>query len=77
MSTYQSKPGILKNHEKEFVKTYQTYDGNGNIAYIYEAHVDTPNGGECMVVRTAYDGNNRPIYSKEYSSTWDSSWESF
>jgi hypothetical protein len=72
-----SKPTMIKSQEREFTKTYSVYDVNGDLADFYIAHVNTPNNGECLYVRTTYDVNHRPVYAKEMTASWLTAWETF
>lgn len=72
-----SKPTMIKSQEREFTKTYSVYDLNGDLSYFYIAHVNTPNNGECLLVRTSYDINHRPVFAKELEGVWLTAWETF
>lgn len=70
--------GHLKTQAHELVKQHIEYDGSNRMEYIYTVHADAPHGTPCSVVRYSYSGlSSRVVYMKEYTGTWDSSWELF
>jgi hypothetical protein len=70
--------GHLKTQAAELVKQSITYDLSSRPEYIYTVRADAAHGTPCSVVRYAYVGaSSRVSYMKEYTSTWDSSWELF
>lgn len=70
--------GHLITQAHELVKQYITYDASQRTEYVYTAHATALNGAPCSVVRYGYSGTtNRVIFMKEYTSTWDTSWETF
>lgn len=73
-----SDTGHLKTQEHELVKQYIEYDGSARVEYVYTVRADAVDNTPCSVVRYAYDGTtSRVIYMKEYTATWDISWEQF
>jgi hypothetical protein len=70
--------GHLKTQAHELVKQHIEYDGNNRMEYIYTVRADADHGTPCSVVRYSYSGlTSRVLYMKEYTGTWDSSWELF
>ena len=71
-----AKSEMLTSHAKELVKQYITYDGFNRMEKVYIAHVNTPDGGICLITQYVYDGvTTRIIKSKEYPGTWLASYE--
>ncbi len=67
---------FVKTHLNEAIKTYMAYDGSSRLEYIYVAGIDTANGEACMGTQYTYSGtSSRVVKSKEFKSTWNSSWD--
>ena len=78
MATPTTKTELLKTHQNELTKTYNVYDVNGRVEYVYTASDDAPNGGSCLVTRFSYDGlTTRIVFAREYYGTWNSAWDLF
>lgn len=73
-----SDTGHLKTQAHELVKQHIEFDGNSRVEYVYTARSDASNGTPCSVVRYSYDGiSSRIVFMKEYTSTWDATWDLF
>jgi len=69
---------LLKTQLNELSKMYITYDASNRPEYVYTCGVNTLDGKPCTVVRYSYDGvSTRVVYMKEYTSTWQTAWETF
>jgi hypothetical protein len=70
--------GHLKTQAHELVKQHVEYDANNRAEYVYTVRNDAPHGTPCSVVRYSFDGlSARVVFMKEYTSTWDSTWDLF
>jgi hypothetical protein len=70
--------GHLKTQANELVKQHVEYDVQNRAEYVYTVRNDATHGTPCSVVRYAFDGiSSRVVFMKEYTSTWDSSWDLF
>ena len=69
---------LLKNHLNEYVKTHIEFDVGGRIEYVYTAHTDTKDQGDCICTRYAYVGTTSVVvYMREYPALWLAAWELF
>jgi hypothetical protein len=76
--TPTTKTELLKTHQAELTKSYNSYDVNGRLEYVYTASNTAKHGDPCVVTRMAYVGlSTNAAYIHEDYSTWDSSWELF
>lgn len=67
---------FVVSHLKEAIKSYYAYDGSNRLEYAYTAHPDAEHGDACLGTQYAYDGaTDRVQKSKEFLTTWDSSWD--
>jgi len=68
----QEKSALLKTHLKEYVKQYVVYDGQDRIAQVYEAAVDTPDQGPCVLTEYEYrtPTSTQILKRKESTSVW-------
>ena len=74
--TEADKTGHVKTMLRELYKTYITYDVESRPEYVYQAPTDADHGTPCMITRYTYVGTTRFVQkSKEYSGTWDSSYD--
>jgi len=70
--------GHLKTQAHELVKQHIEYDGQKRMEYVYTVRADAEDGTPCSVVRYSYVGlSARVQYMKEYTGTWDGSWDLF
>lgn len=73
-----SDTGHLKTQAHELVKQHIEYDGSNRVEYVYTVHSDGVDGTPCSVVRYAYVGiSTLVVFMKEYTGTWDGSWDLF
>lgn len=67
---------FISSHIKEAVKAHYEYDGSNRLEYAYTAYPNAAHGEKCLATQYQYDGaSDRVSGSKEYLSTWDSSWD--
>lgn len=70
--------GHLKTQAHELVKQHIDYDGSGRVEYVYTVRADAVDNTPCSVVRYAYDGaTSNIVFMKEYTDTWDITWDLF
>lgn len=70
--------GHLKTQAAELVKQHIEYDGSSRVEYVYTVHGDALNNAPCSVVRYSYSGiSARVVFMREYTGTWNSSWDLF
>lgn len=66
----------LRTNQREYIKSYITYDGSDRMSVVYEAKANAVHGTPCMKTTYTYVGSTARIQKmKEEAATWDSTYD--